>query len=226
MKNKEVKSLSFKLDGIDETGEFVGYASTFGNVDLGGDIVERGAFTKTLIQNNGVFPILDHHRGDKQIGFNIEAQEDKRGLKVRGKLNLNVALAKERHALMMQAKEVGWKMGLSIGYRTIQSEPDMKKPEIRRLKELKLEEYSVVTFPMNEKARVTGVKGLDEIESESLKLYLMETYQVGEKKALECVKLLNEIPAEPGEAHSADDIEPGEAHSIKSELQSLIDSFR
>ena len=33
------------------TGELTGYGSTFGNVDLGGDIVAPGAFTKSISEH-------------------------------------------------------------------------------------------------------------------------------------------------------------------------------
>lgn len=45
----EYKSFSFQLESADgESGEFSGYAAVFGNVDSGGDIIERGAFSETI----------------------------------------------------------------------------------------------------------------------------------------------------------------------------------
>ena len=41
-------AVPFSVKESSPNGEFTGLASTFGNVDLGGDIVMRGAFTKTL----------------------------------------------------------------------------------------------------------------------------------------------------------------------------------
>ena len=38
----------FKADPNDNTGYFVGYGSTFGNVDSCGDTVAKGAFKKTI----------------------------------------------------------------------------------------------------------------------------------------------------------------------------------
>ena len=61
------------MDAINDAGEFCGYASTFGSIDLGGDVVEKGAYKKTLIESNGRFPILDHHDPTRQIGWNVEA---------------------------------------------------------------------------------------------------------------------------------------------------------
>ncbi len=55
-------------------------------------------------------------------------------------------------------------MGLSIGYGTIKSEPDSSNSRIRLLKELKMYEYSFVTFPMNTEAMLTAAKGMGAID--------------------------------------------------------------
>ncbi len=75
---KEIKSFPLKVDRVGDTGEFTGYASTFGDVDQGGDVVDRGAFKKTLRENGGKVPVLDHHDPTRQIGWNLEAKEDDR----------------------------------------------------------------------------------------------------------------------------------------------------
>ena len=77
------------MDAINDAGEFCGYASTLGSIDLGGDVVEKGAYRKILIERNGRFPILDHHDPTRQNGWNVEAYEDERGL-----LDLNVIAAR------------------------------------------------------------------------------------------------------------------------------------
>ena len=45
---REYKSFKFELESADESGEFSGYAAVFGNKDSGGDIIEKGAFSKTI----------------------------------------------------------------------------------------------------------------------------------------------------------------------------------
>lgn len=160
---KEIKSFPFALDELNDAGEFSGYASTFGSVDLGGDVVEKGAYNKTLKESRGRIPILDHHDPTRQIGWNVQAHEDERGLFVRGLLDLNVKMARERHSLMKMAQSIGGRTGLSIGFRTIKEEPDRKRSGIRRLKEIQLFEYSVVTFPMNPQAGVVSVKAKEQL---------------------------------------------------------------
>lgn len=168
MKN-ELKTLAFPFE-VKETSEdgnigiIEGYASTFGNIDYGLDVVDKGAFTKTLKENGQKFPILADHDSYKQIGYNVSAKEDDVGLLVKGEVNLDTQLGRERMSLAKQAQRLKTKMGLSIGYMTIKSEPDSKNPMIRRLKELRLFEYSFVTFPMNDKAAITAAKSLEGID--------------------------------------------------------------
>ena len=156
---KEYQSFEFKLNDVSDNGRFQGYAATFGNVDLGNDVVEPGAFEQSLRDTGGgKIPILDHHNPAQQIGWNLEAREDSKGLFVRGQLDLNVQAARERHSLMKLAVEVGGRTGLSIGFQTVRDEPDPENFKVRRLIEVRLMEYSIVTFPMNLEAGVTRVK--------------------------------------------------------------------
>lgn len=159
----ELKYLTFgfKSDKVTDEGKIEGYASTFGNVDLGLDVVDKGAFTKTIKESKGKIPILADHDPREQLGWNQSAGEDNKGLWVEGQLNMKVQKAVERHSLAKQAHEIGANAGLSIGYYTIKAEPDSQQPRIRRLKELKLVEYSFVTFPMNTMAMVSAAKHLN-----------------------------------------------------------------
>ncbi|MFQ5451457.1 MAG: HK97 family phage prohead protease [Nitrospinaceae bacterium] len=160
---KEFKSFPFKMSRVAESGEFTGYASTFGEIDLGGDVVDPGAFKKTLRESRGKVPVLDHHDPTRQIGWNLEAREDDRGLLVRGLLDLNVRAARERHSLMKMAVQVGGRTGLSIGFRTVKEGPDRQNPLVRHLKEVQLFEYSIVTFPMNTQAGITTIKAKQDL---------------------------------------------------------------
>lgn len=156
-------NFGFAIKAMDEaTGTIEGYASTFGNIDQGGDMVVKGAFKKTLKENKGKFPILDSHRPDKQIGWNLEAHEDEKGLWVKGALDVeNNITAREKWSLAKKAMEIGADAGLSIGYRPVKWAYDEDKETsytYRKLQELKLFEYSLVAFPMNVEANVTGAK--------------------------------------------------------------------
>lgn len=150
---RETKLLAAPLAGIGEDGVFEGYASLFGVADLGRDAVAPGAFADSLARR-GVAGIrmLWQHDPAEPIGRWLAIAEDARGLRVRGKLNLSVARAREIHALMRD----GAIDGLSIGFRAERARAE--RSGLRRLEKVDLWEISVVTFPMQPGARVAGVK--------------------------------------------------------------------
>lgn len=159
----EFLTLEFKLEDVDadaKKAKIKGYASTFGNIDLGLDRVQKGAFIKTIKENGGKVPILDQHRADSQLGWNMKAKEDDNGLLCEGELDLNVQKAVERFSLSQTAMKIGAPMGLSIGYAAIKAEPDRDNRLIRNLQEVKMYEYSYATFPMNTQAALTQAKSL------------------------------------------------------------------
>ena len=148
-----------KLSGGDvhvEEGQTIsGYASLFGLVDQGGDIVEAGAYGSALdrlAQKGSTIKMLWQHDPSEPIGVWDEVREDDRGLFVKGRLLPDVARAREAAALI----DAGAIDGLSIGYRTVRASKNSKGQ--RLLSELELWEVSLVTFPMLPDARV-GAKG-------------------------------------------------------------------
>lgn len=138
----------FKLaedDGA-KAGSVEGYASVFGIIDRGGDIVMSGAFKASLAdlkRRKATVPMLWNHDPHTPIGVWPEIVEDEKGLKVRGDLILDVPQASAVRALM----RAGAVKGLSIGYRTQDYEID-RTTGARRLKKVELWEISCVTFPM------------------------------------------------------------------------------
>lgn len=135
-------------------GEFEGYASLFNVEDLGGDIVMPGAFRQSL-RERGVrgVKMLWQHDAAQPVGVWLSIVEDHRGLKVKGRLNLASAKAREVLALMRD----GAVDGLSIGFRARVARRDAASGT-RRLYKLDLWEISLVTFPMLPQARVDAVK--------------------------------------------------------------------
>ena len=144
-------------DGADPAeGTIEGYASVFGLLDRGGDIVQPGAFKKSLAdwrRKKSFPPILWQHDSSAPIGVWTELTEDDKGLKAVGRLVLDVPQAASARALI----KAGAVKGLSIGYRTKQAELD-RTTGARLLKEVELWEISAVTFPMLPEATLTGAK--------------------------------------------------------------------
>jgi len=157
-----MKTFDFALEAkaIGEAGEFEGYASTFGNVDQGGDVVEPGAFIESVVkakEDRRIIPMLWMHQQDKLLGRWIDIAEDAKGLYVKGKLNLSTAEGREKYEHLKE-KEIG---GLSIGYALPSGGVEFDdKRRVRRLKKIDLREISLVTMPMNIEARVTTVKSI------------------------------------------------------------------
>lgn len=150
----ETKHAPGAISGLTREGSFEGYASLFGLVDMGRDLVVPGAFKASLAKRGASgIKMLWAHDATEPIGTWVTIVEDNRGLKVRGQLNLAVARAREILALMRD----GALDGLSIGFRTERSQRD-KETGVRRLLKLDLWEISIVTFPMLPQARVSAVK--------------------------------------------------------------------
>jgi uncharacterized protein len=150
----EIKLAGAPLAKVSLDGVFEGYASLFGVVDLGRDLVAPGAFRDSISRKPlTAVKLLWQHDPTAPLGTWEEIREDGTGLRVRGKLNLSVAKAREVHALMRS----GAVDGLSIGFRTERSRKDASTG-VRRLEKLDLWEISIVTFPMLPGARVSAVK--------------------------------------------------------------------
>ncbi|MEX3015905.1 HK97 family phage prohead protease [Gymnodinialimonas hymeniacidonis] len=129
-----------------------GYASLFGSVDQGGDVVQPGAYKASLAAGRQV-KMLWQHDPREPIGIWDEVREDDKGLYVKGRLLEDVARAREAAALT----KAGAIDGLSIGYRTVKASKDDRGR--RLLNEVELWEVSLVTFPMLPEARVGSHEG-------------------------------------------------------------------
>lgn len=150
----ETKLARMDVQTIGEDGTIEGYASVFHIQDQGGDMVARGAFGKSLsVRPASQVRMLWQHDPAEPIGVWEKIEEDARGLFVRGRLLADVARGREVLSLL----RAGAIDGLSIGFRTVRSQLD-ETSGIRTLLEVDLWEISIVTFPMNEAARVAGVK--------------------------------------------------------------------
>lgn len=149
---KEIKAFGFEFECKESDGAMTieGYGSTFGNTDAGGDIVLRGAFAKSLLNRKP--KMLWQHDTRKVPGVWSEAQEDTKGLYLRGNF-VKTQLGLEAYELSL----AGAIDTMSIGYSVTEFEYDAKT---RFIKEVDLFEVSLVTFPMNEQAKIVAVKSL------------------------------------------------------------------
>ena len=147
----ERKRFTLKIKCVDDTGTFIGLGAVYNNTDFGGDQIMPGAFTRTLASGKQ-FPLLWQHDPSNPIGT-AQVTDSREGLMVQGKLLLQDPTAQKAYLFL----KAGVIRGLSIGFETLQS---AMEGDVRLLKELRLWEFSVVTFPMNECAQISSVKSL------------------------------------------------------------------
>jgi HK97 family phage prohead protease len=139
-----------ELKASDSGWQFSGYASTFGNLDQGGDVVMRGAFDTTL-GKRARRPLLWQHDLREPIGVEKSLKADDRGLLGTWKI-VDTARGGDAYKLL----KAGAIDSMSIGYVT--EDVAFDDAGVRLLKSVDLLECSVVSLPMNEQAMVTSVK--------------------------------------------------------------------
>jgi len=148
-------AFEIKRAAVDDTGTFEGYASVYGGVDSYGDTIAVHAYAATLEkhrQANTRPALLFSHDPGQPIGVWQDMREDGQGLRVKGKLTLAVARAREAYELMRDGA-----LGLSIGYQVDDWAPS-SKPGQRILKSVTLYEVSLVAMAADSNARILGVK--------------------------------------------------------------------
>lgn len=162
----EIKEFGFQVSEVevDDTrnvGVIKGYGAVFGNVDLGRDVIAKGAFTKTLKdKGNKVYFLADHkYDTDNLLGV-ATVEEDAVGLIGSYEINLETQKGRELYSKVKQLQENNLSMGMSIGFDIMNDEIDSKS-NVRILKEIRLHEISLTMFPMNPLARVTEAKNMN-----------------------------------------------------------------
>lgn len=150
----EYKALQFKSDDVNMSSRtFAGYASTW-DEDLGGDIISKGAFNKTMERKDRIKVLWQHN---EPIGKSLNMSTDSKGLFVEGKIS-KTRLGDEAIELMND----GVIDQMSIGFSIPNGKSEYNEKGNRLIHEVKLFEYSLVTFPMNEKAIITSVKSVSD----------------------------------------------------------------
>jgi HK97 family phage prohead protease len=128
---------------------FAGYAAVFDRPDRGGDVVRAGAFARAVKRGAGSVPLLWQHEAGRPIGRIDYLREDRRGLRVIARLSESAA-GREAAALLKE----GALSGLSFGYRVRSAKGEAP----RELHDLDLVEVSLVTLPMQPRARVHALE--------------------------------------------------------------------
>lgn len=150
------KSIPTELKANFEKRRIEGYASIFGNVDMGDDITHKGAFSKTVkerMPKGSIKFMRDHH---VLLGMPETLEEDSKGL-----LTVNRVSKTQIGDETLEMVADGTLTEMSFGFDIIKSDfTEEGGKEIRNIREVKLWETSVVTWGMNPDTEILGVKAI------------------------------------------------------------------
>lgn len=208
----------------EDSGTFEGYASIFNEVDNGRDVVVPGAFAESLTKRPAkTIKMLWQHRSDKPIGKWDEIAEDGRGLRVKGRLFTGLQQGRECYELMKE----GVLDSLSIGYRTLDDKVELVNGHrVRQLLKMDLREISIVTFPMLESAKISGIKSIqlaiDELTnlSDAERLLREAGRPFSKKEATDFVSVVKKI----ARREAGDDLKGGDDIAALNRLADLLRS--
>lgn len=141
--------------------EVTGYAAVFGNVDWFGEVVDRGAFAKTIGERvpKGLVKFFDSHQwnGRSLVGTVVEAKEDDRGLWFRATVS-SAPSAQDVAVKMAEGHLDRFSFGFDVINESYAEDPTTKAL-VRHLTELRLLEVSAAPMPVNEETSLLSVKG-------------------------------------------------------------------
>jgi HK97 family phage prohead protease len=190
--NQKTHDIGFEIKEVNKNGTFAGYGSVYSVIDQGDDVIEPGCFKDSLLEwqtKNALPALLWQHDSCEPIGVYTAMREDTNGLYVEGKLALKTQRGAEAYELL-QMKAIS---GLSIGFMTREDSYD-QKTGIRTIKKADLWECSLVTFPMNDQARIDAVKSIDQItDFKSASEYLRNACKCSRSEATALVAKLKSL---------------------------------
>lgn len=144
------------IDADEKMGIVKGYGSIFGNVDSDGDIINKGAYRKTIQENGSRVKYLYQHDMDKPIGKMVHLEEDEKGLV------FEAQVPKTRLGMdVIELMKAGVITENSVGILPIQKS---MSGQYREINEVKLFEVSAVTLAANDQAMIVDVKGNNDPE--------------------------------------------------------------
>ena len=160
------KSCLTEVKDIDEKGTVVFYASVFSTPDRVKDIVDMGAYRKTITENFKEIQHYKNHDSTLMPGVLTELSEEQKGLLAKSNLMLKTQLGMETYEQYKAMAAAGKSMSHSIGYLTVREE---QKGEFNHLKEIMLFEVSSLTKrPAHPDALTVGVKEFESMDFEEL----------------------------------------------------------
>lgn len=167
MEKNNLSFLNFEVKAFDESSDgfyIEGIAASFERPDMEPnkwgqfDVLHKGAFAKTINENNGRIKVVMNHDLKKAVGKPVLFEEREEGLYMK-------ALISESEDDIQQKIREGIYSELSIGFVPIKASIRYKAmpdgSDIRDLYEVRLWEVSIVTIAKNEYTRFAEAKGVE-----------------------------------------------------------------
>ena len=212
-----VKSLFTPL----EEGSIEGYASVFGGVDSYGDTIEKTAFDNVIKSGQKPLMFYQHNRWSIPIGVWEEMSVDEKGLKVKGRLNLELAEAREVYS----ALKFGSLNGMSIGFRMTEHDYEYDEDDICHIKNIsELLEISIVNFPADKEARIDAVKSEDRDLNNvrDCEHYLREL-GISKKMAQKLISVIKSAKSAVSDSQKSEDVKlAADLEKIQLKLNSIL----
>ena len=159
----EHKTKSFKLKA-NENGTISGYFSTYEKTpDSYGDIIEPGAFTKTIEarkESGHPFPLCWNHDFSSVIGVVDSVEEKEVGPYIEAHF-LDTELAQDVRKMVQSGAVYQFSFAYDVLKSREPNEEEKANGVLNCLQEVEVFEVSVVTVPANQNAVVTDVKSVD-----------------------------------------------------------------
>lgn len=171
--SRETKTIQFKIkaEGIStnaqgqEIGKIEAFGAMYNNVDDGGDMILPTAFSRTVKNSKAraqsrnrpyLFKMLWQHQTDQVIGSWYDVDPfDPEGLRCKGDILLATTKGREFYELAVAEMMDEF----SIIYEVMDGGAKYTKDGVRELSELRLFSIDPVTWGMNDRTYMVGVKG-------------------------------------------------------------------
>ena len=174
MRALEYKSHFGEVKDVDTKNRIVTGVLANWNKDHHNDIIEKGAFRKTLLERKEQILFLNQHSWQQPHGYFAELEEMDAGLRFVSNPLPNTTFSND--ALELYAR--GIVKEHSIGFEVIKSDYD-SDTDIRIIKEIKLYEGSNVTLGANSSTPFTGFKAMTKEELQGMVKSIIDCLRVG-----------------------------------------------
>ena len=215
---KKIKYLDYQIKDLDEPKGIVQfYANSFDKKDDDGDIIVKGAFKKTLQENEQrIKHLLDH---DTSIGVTKSISEDSFGLDVVSQMIMKKQAGRETFEEYIVYASLNKSMEHSIRISDMKSEED-KDREARIIKEARLWDVSTITkWGANQWTPQGIIKKFKSISDAIEALELMLKGKFSEEKLKNIDKVLSKLKSLIDEPPSTQIDEPIDINAMLNECE-------